>query len=115
MGQAIAYMPSAGDGAFCWRHVVPNALVPTVNLLAVNIGWLIGGTVVVESVFAVPGLGQLVEGRDERLRHEATAEAAEVAVGVGIGGVVVRSEGRVHLVSGATDGIKERRDEEGVL
>lgn len=43
-----------------WRHVVPNALVPTVNLLAVNIGWLIGGTVVVESVFAVPGLGQLM-------------------------------------------------------
>ena len=43
-----------------WRHVVPNALVPVVNLLAVNIGWLIGGTVVVESVFAVPGLGQLM-------------------------------------------------------
>lgn len=43
-----------------WRHVVPNAIVPTINLLAVNIGWLIGGTVVVESVFAVPGLGQLM-------------------------------------------------------
>jgi peptide/nickel transport system permease protein len=43
-----------------WRHVVPNALVPTVNLLAVNIGWLIGGTVVVETVFALPGLGQLM-------------------------------------------------------
>ncbi len=43
-----------------WRHVVPNALVPTVNLLAVNIGWLIGGTVVVESVFAIAGLGQLM-------------------------------------------------------
>ncbi|MFV0359406.1 ABC transporter permease [Tropicimonas sp.] len=43
-----------------WRHVVPNAMVPTVNLLAVNIGWLIGGTVVVESVFAVTGLGQLM-------------------------------------------------------
>lgn len=43
-----------------WRHVVPNALVPTINLLAVNIGWLIGGTVVVESVFALPGMGQLL-------------------------------------------------------
>jgi peptide/nickel transport system permease protein len=43
-----------------WRHVVPNALVPTVNLLAINIGWLIGGTVVIESVFAVPGMGQLL-------------------------------------------------------
>ena len=43
-----------------WRHVVPNSLVPTINLLAVNIGWLIGGTVVVESVFAIPGMGQLL-------------------------------------------------------
>lgn len=43
-----------------WRHVVPNALVPTINLLAVNIGWLIGGTVVIESVFAISGLGQLI-------------------------------------------------------
>lgn len=48
------------EGVVFWRHVVPNALVPTVNLLAVNIGWLIGGTVVVESVFALPGMGQLL-------------------------------------------------------
>lgn len=43
-----------------WRHVMPNSLVPTVNLLAVNIGWLISGTVVIESVFAIPGMGQLL-------------------------------------------------------
>jgi peptide/nickel transport system permease protein len=43
-----------------WRHVLPNSLAPAVNLLAVNIGWLIGGTVVVESVFAIPGMGQLL-------------------------------------------------------
>ncbi|WP_134680423.1 ABC transporter permease [Paracoccus ravus] len=48
------------ESAVFWHHVVPNALLPTVNLLAVNIGWLIGGTVVVESVFALPGLGQLM-------------------------------------------------------
>jgi hypothetical protein len=29
------------------RHVLPNSLIPTINLLAVNIGWLNGGTVVV--------------------------------------------------------------------
>ncbi|WFR99299.1 ABC transporter permease [Rhizobium tumorigenes] len=43
-----------------WRHVMPNSLLPTINLLAVNIGWLIGGTVVVETVFALPGMGQLL-------------------------------------------------------
>ncbi|WFS04442.1 ABC transporter permease [Rhizobium tumorigenes] len=43
-----------------WRHVLPNSLLPTINLLAVNIGWLIGGTVVVETVFALPGMGQLL-------------------------------------------------------
>nr|WP_191061322.1 ABC transporter permease [Geminicoccus harenae] len=42
------------------RHVLPNSLVPTINLLAVNIGWLIGGSVVVETVFSLPGLGQLL-------------------------------------------------------
>ncbi|MBX4923552.1 ABC transporter permease [Rhizobium bangladeshense] len=48
------------EGIVFWRHVLPNSLVPTINLLAVNIGWLIGGTVVVESVFALPGMGQLL-------------------------------------------------------
>ncbi|MGV8951910.1 MAG: ABC transporter permease [Cypionkella sp.] len=48
------------ESAVFWRHAMPNALVPTLNLLAVNIGWLIGGTVIVESVFAIPGMGQLL-------------------------------------------------------
>ncbi len=48
------------EGRIFWRHVMPNSLVPTVNLLAVNIGWLVGSTVVIESVFAIPGLGQLL-------------------------------------------------------
>ncbi len=42
------------------HHVFRNALIPTINLLGVNLGWLIGGTVVVESVFSVPGLGSLM-------------------------------------------------------
>lgn len=51
-----------------WRHVVPNALISTVTLLALNLGYLLGGTVIVENVFGLPGLGQLlvqsVEARD---------------------------------------------------
>jgi ABC-type dipeptide/oligopeptide/nickel transport system permease component len=42
------------------KHVLRNSLIPTVTILAVNIGWLVGGTVVVETVFSIPGLGQLL-------------------------------------------------------
>jgi peptide/nickel transport system permease protein len=43
-----------------WRHVLPNSVVPTINLLAINISWIVGSSVVVETVFALPGLGQLL-------------------------------------------------------
>ena len=42
------------------RHGVRNALLPAITVLGVNIGWLIGGTVIIENVFAIPGLGQLM-------------------------------------------------------
>jgi len=42
------------------RHALRNALVPAVSVLAVNLGFLIGGTVVIENVFALPGLGSLL-------------------------------------------------------
>lgn len=42
------------------RHVFRNSLIPTINLLGVNLGWLIGGSVIVETVFSVPGLGSLM-------------------------------------------------------
>lgn len=48
------------EGMVFWRHVLPNSLVPSINILAINMGWLIGGSVVVESVFSLPGLGQLL-------------------------------------------------------
>ena len=48
------------ESAVFWRHAMPNSLIPTLNLLAVNIGWLISGTVIIESVFAIPGMGQLL-------------------------------------------------------
>jgi peptide/nickel transport system permease protein len=41
------------------RHALPSALLPTVNVVAMNIAWLLGGVVVVESVFNYPGLGLL--------------------------------------------------------
>ena len=43
-----------------FRHVLPNALLPTINLVALTIAWLLGGTVVIEIVFNYPGLGRLI-------------------------------------------------------
>ena len=43
-----------------WRHVLRNALLPTITVVAVQIGYLVGGLVVVESLFSYPGIGQLI-------------------------------------------------------
>ncbi|MGW8764938.1 ABC transporter permease [Streptomyces sp. NPDC055815] len=42
-----------------WRHALPNALPPVVTLLGMQTGNLLGGAVLVEAIFAWPGLGQL--------------------------------------------------------
>ena len=42
------------------RHVLRNALIPTVTLLGISVGAIIGGTVVTEKVFALPGAGALL-------------------------------------------------------
>jgi peptide/nickel transport system permease protein len=43
-----------------WRHVLRNALLPTITVVAVQVGYLVGGLVVVESLFSYPGIGQLI-------------------------------------------------------
>lgn len=42
------------------KHVLRNALIPTVTVIATSSGWLISGLVVIESVFSYPGLGRLL-------------------------------------------------------
>lgn len=42
------------------KHVLRNALLPTITVIAISVGWLIGGVVVIESVFSYPGLGALL-------------------------------------------------------
>ena len=41
-------------------HVLKNALISTVSIFGLQFGYLVGGTVVVETVFAIPGMGQLL-------------------------------------------------------
>lgn len=42
------------------RHVLRVALISTVTILGLNLGWLIGGSVVIENVFTLPGIGALM-------------------------------------------------------
>jgi peptide/nickel transport system permease protein len=43
-----------------WQHVLPNAAPPIINAIALNLAYLIGGVIVIENLFAFPGLGQLL-------------------------------------------------------
>lgn len=43
-----------------WSYTLRNSLLPLITVLALNLGWLIGGTVIVEQVFGLPGLGSLL-------------------------------------------------------
>ena len=43
-----------------WYHALPNALIPVVTLSGIEFGYLLGGAVIVEQIFALPGIGRLV-------------------------------------------------------
>jgi peptide/nickel transport system permease protein len=56
----LSSLKGVGRWRTIWRHAVPNALIPMIHVFALNIGWLVGSVVVVEVVFAYPGLGKLL-------------------------------------------------------
>jgi peptide/nickel transport system permease protein len=63
------------------RHVLRNALIPTVTLLGISVGAIIGGTVVTEKVFALPGAGALLVDAINA-RDYSTVQAAVMVVAV---------------------------------
>ena len=64
------------------RHVLPNAMLPTITVIANNVGWMFGGLIIVESVFAYPGVGRLllmaINTRDVRLLQSTALVIASV-------------------------------------
>lgn len=42
------------------RHALPNAMIPVITVVGFQMGYLLGGTVVIEEIFALPGMGRLV-------------------------------------------------------
>lgn len=71
------------------RHGLRNTLVPAVSVLAVNLGYLLGGTVVVENVFGLPGVGNLlltgIFNRDFDVVQSVTLVYAIVVVVINLG------------------------------
>lgn len=55
-----AYAKGISKGKILVRHVLRNALIPVTITFFLSLPWLIGGSVVVEKVFAWPGMGQLL-------------------------------------------------------
>ncbi|NEE01623.1 ABC transporter permease [Phytoactinopolyspora halotolerans] len=55
-----ARLRGLGTGRVVLRHALPNAVLPTLNVIALNVAWLVGGVVVVETVFNYPGIGTLM-------------------------------------------------------
>lgn len=52
----------ASEREIFWHTILPNSVLPTLNLLGVMVAFMIGGAVIVETVYAVPGLGTLMIG-----------------------------------------------------
>ncbi len=48
------------ESTIVWRHAVPNAILPVLTLAGVQFGHLLGGSILIETVFGWPGLGRLV-------------------------------------------------------
>ena len=77
------------------RHVLRNALAPSVTVLAVNISFLVGGTLVIEQVFSLGGVGTLmlqgINARDYTVVQAVTLILAFVVVFVNIIGDLVQA------------------------
>ncbi len=62
--------------AVVWRHLFLNALVPILTMSGIQLGYLLGGTVIVEQIFVLPGLGRLlvssIDNRDFPVVQSAT-------------------------------------------
>ncbi len=52
----------ASEHAVLYKHALRNALIPFITSVGIMTGYLLGGAIVVEQVFAIPGLGRLILG-----------------------------------------------------
>jgi peptide/nickel transport system permease protein len=56
----MARLKGVPERTVMFRHALPNALIPVIQGSAVMLAWLLGGIVVIEFLFAYPGMGSLL-------------------------------------------------------
>jgi peptide/nickel transport system permease protein len=80
----MARLKGLHERTVIWRHAVPNAIVPAIQVTALQLAWMAGGVVVVEFVFSYPGIGALfidaVDNRDMPVVQTITMLAAAIYV-----------------------------------
>jgi peptide/nickel transport system permease protein len=81
------------EQAVVTTHVMRNALIPAVTLLGLSVGYLMGGTVIVENVFSLPGAGKLlvdaIGARDYPLVQSTTLVFAILVILINLGTDVI--------------------------
>ena len=55
-----ARMKGLGERVVVWKHTLRNALIPVITMAGLQFGFLLGGSIVIETVFNWPGLGRLL-------------------------------------------------------
>jgi peptide/nickel transport system permease protein len=56
----VARAKGASERSVVWKHALRNALLPTVTLVGLQLGFLVGGAVLTETIFAYPGIGRAI-------------------------------------------------------
>ena len=52
-------LEGVSKGRWIWKHGLKNALIPVITVVGIQAGYLLGGSVVIEQIFSLPGIGQL--------------------------------------------------------
>jgi peptide/nickel transport system permease protein len=84
----MARLKGLPERTVIWRHAVPNAIVPAIQVAALQLAWMAGGVVIVEFVFQYPGIGaslvDAVANRDMPVVQSVTMFAAGIYVALNL-------------------------------
>jgi peptide/nickel transport system permease protein len=56
----MARLKGVPERQIVFKHALPNAMLPTINVVALTLAWLLGGVAIIETVFNFPGIGKLM-------------------------------------------------------